>query len=242
MNYNNNNFCDTNTIVSGNSIVVDTNCNASEIKADIKVSEFDSLRLWGQVLNCNGQPVSNVLVKLMRIICTPQGESYQGIAHTITDCNGFYQFELCREDRNSKYKVLVSKAATGPELVHTNINGDCNTCNDNAYNPCKQFAPIMYDNSVSSPCNDYSNSNNHHNCGCTSHNHNNIQYQQIPLVKHQNLECRICHQYDTCTKTKCDSISKSHVTTTCSRCGSKTGTCNCKTSTYTASNQCGSHF
>lgn len=241
MNYNNNNFYDaSNTIVSGNSIVVDTNCNASEIKADIKVSEFDSLRLWGQVINCNGHAVSNVLVKLMRIVCTPHGESYQGIAHTITDCNGFYQFELCREDKNSKYKVLVSKAATGPELVHTNSNGECNTCNTHQFDPCKQYAPIPYEydyNNVGGVCNN-NHGDNHFQQSC-----NNYQrpYNYEPLAKHQYDDCKSCHHYDKCTKTQCDKARKVYITP-CNKCGSTSGRCNCKTSTYTASNQCGSHF
>lgn len=217
MNYNNNNnnSCDdSNSIILGNSIVVDTNCNASEIKADIKVAEFDSLRLWGQVLNCNCQGVSNVLVKLVRIICTENGEKYQGIAHTISDCNGFYQFEICREDRNFKYKVLVSKAATGPEVVYTNTNGECNSCNNqNGFNPCKEYQPIIHNNN-------YDTCEPKNNCSC--HNH-------------QTERCNQNGNY----RPNCNGDNNQGMI--CPKCGSNSGNCNCKTSKYTASNQCGNH-
>lgn len=75
-------------------------CN-SEIRSDIIISEHSSVRLWSQVINCNGNPIENALVKLLNIECSCGNISYIGIAHTITDCDAFYQFDLCSEESSN---------------------------------------------------------------------------------------------------------------------------------------------
>ncbi|WP_343338693.1 hypothetical protein TPELB_08960 [Terrisporobacter petrolearius] len=155
------------TIVSGNSLDINVdNCN-SEIRADIVVSEHSSIRLWGQVVNCNGDPVENVLVKLLKVDCRCGDIYYTGIAHTITDCDGFYQFDLC-SDETSNYKILVSKATYGPEktipVEYNNCNPcyedthccDCNSCYDNCYQ--NQDCDCYYNNKCNNkPTNYYKN-------------------------------------------------------------------------------------
>ncbi|MGL6105704.1 hypothetical protein [Romboutsia sp.] len=137
------------SIASGNSLDVDVNYCESEIRADIVVSEFKSVRLWGRVVNCEGKPVSNALVKLLKVICDGSCMYYQGVAHTISDCDGFYQFELCSCDEDGEtpcYKVLVSKAAYGPERVIPYANGNCNPCDPcdgYPFDPCREYDPII---------------------------------------------------------------------------------------------------
>ncbi len=128
------------TMINGNSIdVVPQGCD-SEIKADIVVTEFNSVRLWGQIVNCHGQPVSSALLKLIKIITDCNGKCiYQGIAHTVSDCNGFYQFDLCVDDPCAKYKVLVNKSATGTERIIETGTGNCNACVDPGYTPCGEY-------------------------------------------------------------------------------------------------------
>lgn len=121
------------TIISGNSLDVDVNYCESEIRADIVVSEHSSVRLWGRVINCDGDPVKDALVKLLKVECLKNGkQKYVGVAHTISDCEGFYQFELSpylNED-SSCYRVLVNKAAYGPERVIPTNKVNCSSCDD----------------------------------------------------------------------------------------------------------------
>lgn len=155
MNKQNNNCecsCDY-TVVSGNSLDVDVNYCESEIRADIVVSEYSSVRLWGRIVNCDGKPIANALIKLLQVECHANKEYYKGIAHTVSDCDGFYQFELCacaEKVDSSCYKILVSKAAYGPERILPVTGGNCNVCDpceENGFDPCKEYPPI-----VTKPC------------------------------------------------------------------------------------------
>ncbi len=134
-----NNNCDL-SMINGNSIdVMPQGCD-SEIKADIVVSEFNSVRLWGQIVNCRGEAVPNALLKLIKIVTDCEGKClYQGIAHTVSDCNGFYQFDLCVDDPCAKYKVLVNKSATGTERIIEDNTGNCHACTDPGYTPCGEY-------------------------------------------------------------------------------------------------------
>lgn len=145
-NYSNcNNSCmGTQGMSTGNSIDIDLNqCEqVGEVKADIVLNTNSNencnvVRLWGQIKDCNGCPVSNALLKLVKVeLCKGRCE-YRGIAHTVSDCQGFYQFDLCYCDGNENYKILVSRANTGgEELVLLTGDGNCNVCN-NGYNPCE---------------------------------------------------------------------------------------------------------
>lgn len=121
--------------ILGNSVDIKLKeCDASEVRADVLVEnatrekECHVVRLWGQVKDCNGEPVSNALIKLIKVTNGCNGKSYQGIAHTISDCEGFYQFDLCYCSGHESYKVLVGKAYTGPEEVIHNMKGNCDLC------------------------------------------------------------------------------------------------------------------
>lgn len=160
-------------IVSGNSLDVDVNYCESEIRADVVVSEYSSVRLWGRIVNCDGKPVANALIKLLKVVCCGDKVSYNGIAHTISDCDGFYQFELCSCDDNgdkSCYRILVSKAAYGPERVIPTNGGNCDPCNDQdgyPFDPCREYPPIITPPGAvgngSKCCDDG------YNCGCNSY-------------------------------------------------------------------------
>jgi hypothetical protein len=158
-----NHDCDCN-IASGNSLDLDINHCESEIRADIVVSEHNSVRLWGRILNCEGQPVSNALVKLLKVECYNDQILYKGIAHTISDCDGFYQFELCSQDCDKKeccYKIIVSKAAYGSERVIPITGGNCNPCSSQI-DPCKESPSVIVSHSDGGYCYD-----DKSNCGCS---------------------------------------------------------------------------
>ena len=106
------------SIVSGNSTDLEVNFCESEIKADVVVSEHNSVRLWGRIVNCDNEPISNALIKLLRIEYCGDIANYEGVAHTISDSDGFYQFEIFSGDReNTYYKLIVSKVAYAPERM-----------------------------------------------------------------------------------------------------------------------------
>ncbi len=122
--------------VLGNSIDIKIDpCNqAVEIRADVKVEEFITKRIWGQIVNCNGRPIANTLVKLVKIVKRECKYEYIGMAHTVTDCEGFYQFDVCAKEE-SDYKIIVNKAVVGDEIVLDTDN--CSTCVKSSYDPCK---------------------------------------------------------------------------------------------------------
>lgn len=136
--------CDDNITVVGNSVNFSVGSNDSEIKADIIVGYRNSVRVWGQVKDCNGQAIGCAYVKLVKM--TKHG--LVGIAHTISDCLGFYQFDICPCTDGCDFTVIVGKAATGSERVVTsgfrglncNPSNGTSPCNDSCgpcENPCR---------------------------------------------------------------------------------------------------------
>lgn len=113
-------------IIIGNSIDININPHQceTEIRADVVVAQFTAVRLWGQVVNCSGEPVPNALIKLVKIVGHAPNQDYQGIAHTVSDCDGFYQFDIC-SDEEAWYKVLVGKSNTGKEVIVSSANPEC---------------------------------------------------------------------------------------------------------------------
>lgn len=133
--------CDEKVTVVGNSVNFSVGNNDSEIKADIIVGYRNSVRVWGQVKDCNGQPIGCAYVKLVKM--THHG--LVGIAHTISDCLGFYQFDICPCTDGCDFTVIVGKAATGSERVVTSgFRGlNCNPANgtspcDDSCGPCER--------------------------------------------------------------------------------------------------------
>lgn len=132
--------------VLGNSIDINlSNIPDPEIRADVVVKQMQTKRIWGQVVDCDGRPIGNVLVKLVRMDSNGGRTQYSGVAHTISDSLGFYQFDLCAND-NSYYRIIVSKAVKGGETV-INTNGgngrifDETTCNNDPC--CEQTGSTM---------------------------------------------------------------------------------------------------
>lgn len=132
--------CDVKTdsceIIEGNvskEIEISRNTKACEIRADIEVHRRKTVRVWGQVRDCNGEPVKCAMVKLVKEVIECGNVRYEGIAHGITDCLGFYQFDICAMEncRSEKYRVFVSKQAVGEEIII--YSSECNPCNDDCH-------------------------------------------------------------------------------------------------------------
>lgn len=117
--------------VKGNSFDVEIKKRDCEIRADIVVGrKRRCIRLWGQVKDCDGIPVEDALVKLLKV-CHRNGKiEFEGVAHTQTDCLGFYQFEVCPNEENVKFRVIVSKASRGHERKIDDEHGFCDPCKD----------------------------------------------------------------------------------------------------------------
>lgn len=136
-----NNNCEF-SMINGNSIDINPHEGDSEIKADVIVSEFNSVRIWGQIMNCKGESVPNALIKLIRIAkdCKDtEACTYQGIAHTVSDCQGFYQFDIEVNNSKEEFKILVGKSATGTERIIAPNTGNCDACSGDNYRPSSEY-------------------------------------------------------------------------------------------------------
>lgn len=114
--------------VKGNAVEVQLQKDDCEVRADIVVGKTNSVRIWGQVKGCDGSPVSNALIKLIKVVYRCGRYDFEGIAHTISDCTGFYQFDVSPCEVSAKYRILVHKAATGAERVIPVSSQQCNPC------------------------------------------------------------------------------------------------------------------
>lgn len=158
--------------VFGNSIDINIDpCNSAvEIRADVKVEEFQTKRLWGQIVNCEGRPVPNTLIKLVKVLRKSCETEYIGMAHTVTDCEGFYQFDICAKEE-SDYKIIVNKAVIGDEMVIQTGGGNCNACDScdyNTYQPCKvpNRYYVEYERVEEVPCRKQLVEERHQECHC----------------------------------------------------------------------------
>lgn len=179
-------------IATGNSTDLKIGECESEIRADVVVKEHRSVRLWGCVVNCNGYPVPNALVKLLKIVKYEHGYNYVGVAHTVTDCDGLYQFDILDEFDCDTYKVIVSKAATGPERVVDTKGSNCYPCECKPIPKCEDKQPPKFDccekpPHIEPPCNKPCNDNIFENCececDCEKHNCQNIYNEYNYTVK-----------------------------------------------------------
>lgn len=171
----------TTNMIIGNSVDIVVNKCDSEIKADIVVSEFNSIRVWGQIKNCYGNPVSNALIKLIKVIKTCNGCKYEGVAHTISDCNGFYQFDICEDTSSNCYKILVGKSATGTERIvnDNNCNPCCKQCN-----PCSESSPKpMHETQSNNFCCDYTSCDDCTCCDNDSYDYCYYDYYDCPSIE-----------------------------------------------------------
>ncbi len=122
-------FCeDKCELIRGNAVNVEINKHDCEVRVDIKVERKHTVRIWGQVKDCFGKPVKDALVKLLKPVCKHGCIEFAGIAHAVTDCLGFYQFEVEQcDDEKAKYRILVSKPTTGNDRVIYD-DGICDPC------------------------------------------------------------------------------------------------------------------
>lgn len=125
--------------VKGNAIELQLQKDDCEVRADVVVAKTSGVRIWGQIRDCDGYPIENALIKLVKITHYCGKVGVQGIAHTMTDCTGFYQFDINCCEVGAKYRVLVHKAAVGRERVVPESAMICNPCDVKP--PCPPVPP-----------------------------------------------------------------------------------------------------
>ncbi|OQB23273.1 MAG: hypothetical protein BWY11_01997 [Firmicutes bacterium ADurb.Bin182] len=113
-------------VLQGNVVELELKKEDCEVRADIKVKRKNCIRIWGRVVDCFGDPVEDALVKLIKKIKMKESWKFEGVAHTLTDCEGFYQFDICGEECKANYRIIVSKAAMGKE--RTVFDDECEPC------------------------------------------------------------------------------------------------------------------
>lgn len=179
--------CKCNKLILGNSVDINVDLNncESEIRADIIVSEYNSIRLWGQILNCKKLPVKDALVKLVKVIYSSNGNKYQGISHTLSDCEGFYQFDLCSKDRNTCYKIIVNKSNTGLEKLNNTSDGNCGPCINIDYNICDSYEDNNCDNMDMYNNHFNISKSNQKNCDCEEYS----KYKSVYLPNTNKCNC-----------------------------------------------------
>jgi hypothetical protein len=108
-------------VFQGNEVELDIKKGDCDVRADVVIGSKRCVRVWGQVIDCECNPVREALVKLVRCFVHHGRPEYEGVAHTVTDCCGFYQFDIEEEDAKDKYKIIVSKVTCGKDRT---IHGD----------------------------------------------------------------------------------------------------------------------
>lgn len=124
-------------LIQGNTADIKLKEDDCEVRVDVSVSKRKCVRVWGQIRDCHKKPVACALVKLLRIVRHVNGCcEYQGVAHTVTDCKGFYQFDICDcpENKNAKFRIIVSKPTIAEDRDIGNGEEICNPCS--THNDC----------------------------------------------------------------------------------------------------------
>lgn len=94
----------------GKTVDVDLKHSDCDIRLDLIVERKRISRLWGQVKDTNGNYVENALVTLLRPQYKRGVIEYFPVTTTLSDCMGFYQFEIDKLEKGLQYRVTVGKS------------------------------------------------------------------------------------------------------------------------------------
>jgi hypothetical protein len=96
--------------VQGKTVDIGINHNDSEIRLDLIIEKKKVSKLWGQVKDTKGFAVEGALVSLLKPQYIRGNLEYYPISTTISDCMGFYQFEIDQLEKGLKYRVSAGKS------------------------------------------------------------------------------------------------------------------------------------
>lgn len=80
-----------------------------EIKLDIVLQEKQISKIWGRIVDSNHKPVENAIVTLLRPEYIHFKLEYIQINTTLSDGDGFYEFEISESNKNVNYVVSVER-------------------------------------------------------------------------------------------------------------------------------------
>lgn len=95
--------------VQGRTVDIDIKHDDCDIRLDLIVEKKRLSKLWGQVKDKYGMCIEGALVSLLKPQYVRGEIEYHPVATTISDCYGFYQFEIDQLERGLKYRVTVGK-------------------------------------------------------------------------------------------------------------------------------------
>lgn len=139
----NNNKCN-NSMVGNNLDFIIDGCSC-ELRADVILENTVPMtRLWGQIKDSSNRPVPNSLINLIKVIVNNDMCTYVCIAHTTSDCLGFYQFDVPAKKCNESYKLIASNPVNAGRKSTIVKNNHSNNNNIPIYenNITKSFIPF----------------------------------------------------------------------------------------------------
>ncbi|MGL4914219.1 MAG: hypothetical protein ACRC3Y_17500 [Romboutsia sp.] len=81
----------------------------SEIKLDVVLEEKQISKIWGRIVDTNHRPIENVIVNLLRPEYIHFKLEYIQVNATLSDSDGFYEFEINEYNKNVNYVVSVER-------------------------------------------------------------------------------------------------------------------------------------
>ena len=81
----------------------------SEIQLDITLEEKQVSKIWGRIVDSNHKPVEDAIVTLLRPEYANFKLEYIKVNITLSDNDGFYEFEINESNKNVNYVVSVEK-------------------------------------------------------------------------------------------------------------------------------------
>lgn len=94
-------------VSSGGYLELSLKSDDCEVRGDIVLKNASSFILWGEIRDKCNNPVPNLLVTLLKPIYIRGICKYIAESNTRTNTIGFYQFNISKENKNLKYKVLL---------------------------------------------------------------------------------------------------------------------------------------
>ncbi|MGL4911884.1 MAG: hypothetical protein ACRC3Y_05555 [Romboutsia sp.] len=95
----------------GNPVDVPLNNHKNEIKVDLLLEEKQIYKVWGQVIDNNQEPINDAVITLLKPQYINGRFEYYPVATTMSDCEGFYQFEVRQLTNGLRYKVITGKTS-----------------------------------------------------------------------------------------------------------------------------------
>ncbi|MDK2802377.1 MAG: hypothetical protein KFW09_03270 [Oscillospiraceae bacterium] len=179
--------CESGILGTSIDVTIDPIYSNQEIRSDIIVSKYDNIRIWGQVKNCKNHIISGAFIKLVKFNHDSKDKSLEGIAHTLSDCNGFYQFDICGDNPNISYKIIVSKANNESKKLLDTYNKIGKICNEHLLDDYRSYSSSL---SYIYPK--------------KSDNTNNLyNHSYKPTPKFQNQSCNLKKDLSKCNHEEC---------------------------------------